>query len=229
VEPPELNAEEALAEQIITSIGDATPSPVKKPQPRMSMTLIERTRMSMARTTSFEPVAESPLPLPSPELPELPTIEAEPDRRATLLERTRLSMMSMQAKPRQSLAARERKEKRRSRQSLFPVNQFDTPRTRKSFEIIEESKSTDPERTPKEALFSDEIDYDRVFKSRPRIATSPVFSPPQTNDEGDYDDEDVDGVTGIDLGDVDQDEDDDGFTKSWADSPSHKRAGKLKY
>lgn len=230
VHPPELNAEDALAEQIITSIGDATPSPVKKPQPRMSMSLIERTRMSMARTNSFEPVAESPLPLPSPELPEPPTVQADADRRATLLERTRLSMMAMQSKPRQSLAPRDKKEKRKSRNSLFPVNQFDTPRTRKSFELIEESKDTDPERTPKETLFSDEVDYDRVFKSRPRIATSPVFSPPQMENEEDYDDdEDVDGVTGIDLGDVDQDEDDDGFTKSWADSPSRMRAGKIRY
>ncbi|KAF1913282.1 HAUS augmin-like complex subunit 6 N-terminus-domain-containing protein [Ampelomyces quisqualis] len=229
VEPPELNTEEALAEQIITSIGDATPSPVKRPQPRMPMSLIERTRMSMARTNSFEHVAESPLPLPSPQLPEILTIEADTDRGATLLERTRLSMMSMQAKPRQTLSARQRKEKQQSRQSLFPVNQFDTPRNRKSFEIIEESKSTDPELTPKEALFNDEIDYDRVFKSRPRIATSPVFSPPPNDNEEDYDEEDVDGVTGIDLGDVDQDEDDDGFTKSWADSPSRMRAGKVKY
>lgn len=227
--PPELNAEEALAERIITSIGDATPSPVKKPQPRMSMSLIERTRMSMARTNSFEPVAESPLPLPSPELPDPPTVQADGDRRATLLERTRLSMMAMQSKPRQSLAPHDRKEKRKSRASLFPVNQFDTPRNRKSFELIEESKDTDPEKTPKETLFSDEVDYDRVFKSRPRIATSPVFSPPAGVNEEEYDDDDPDGVTGIDLGDVDQDEDDDGFTKSWQDSPSRMRAGKLKY
>jgi hypothetical protein len=228
---PELDVEEALAEQIITSIGDATPSPVKKPQPRMSMSLIERTRMSMARTNSFEPIEESPPPLPSPELPAPPTVEPDADRHASLLERTRLSMIAMQSKPRQSLAPREKKDKRKSRNSLFPVNQFDTPRTRKSFEMIEESKSTDPERTPKEALFSDEIDYDRVFKSRPRIATSPVFSPPQNGNEEDYDDDsDVDGVTGIDLGDVDQDEDDDdGFTKTWADSPSRMRAGKVKY
>jgi hypothetical protein len=232
IEQPELSTEEALAEQIITSIGDATPSPVKKPQPRMSMSLIERTRMSMARTNSFEPIAESPLPLPSPQLLEPPTVEPDGDRRATLLERTRLSMIAMQSKPRQSLGGREKTDKRKSRQSLFPVNQFDTPRNRKSFEIIEESKSTDPERTPKEALFSDEIDYDRVFKSRPRIATSPVFSPPQNGVEVEYDDEDdddVDGVTGIDLGDVDQDEDDDGFTKTWADSPSRMRAGKVRY
>ncbi|KAH8729007.1 HAUS augmin-like complex subunit 6 N-terminus-domain-containing protein [Phaeosphaeriaceae sp. PMI808] len=235
IQPPESNVEDVLAEQIITSIGDATPSPVKKPQPRMSMSLMERTRMSMARTTSFEPVPESPLPLPSPQLSEPPTIEVDADHPTTLLERTRLSMIAMQSKPRVSLSARERNDKRKSRHSLFPVNQFDTPRNRKSFELIEEVKSTDPQRTPKESLFSDEIDYDRVFKSRPRIATSPVFSPPQQEyeeedygDEDDEDDEDVDGVTGIDLGDVDQDEDEDGFTKTWADSPS-RRVGKIRY
>lgn len=222
---PELDPEEALAEQIITSISNATPSPVKKPQPRMSLSLIERTRMTMARTNSFEPVPESPdLPLPQMAPPIHPS-EVELDRQASLLERTRLSMVSTQKKPRMSMAAKEKKEKRKSRQSLFPVNQFDTPRTRKSFEKIEESRSI--ERTPKEELFSDQVDYERVFKSRPLIATSPVFSPPQagTEDNGeDYDDEDDgDGeVTGIDLGDVDQDDDEDGFTQSWADSPSRK-------
>jgi hypothetical protein len=196
------------------------------------MSLIDRTRLTMSRANSFESGADSPLPLPSPQLPEPPTVEPDADRQATLLERTRLSMLAMQSKPRQSLAPHEKKDKRKSRSSLFPVNQFDTPRTRKSFESIEEIKSKDPERTPKEALFNDEIDYDRVFKSRPRIATSPIFSPAQGGDEEEYDDdddEDIDGVTGIDLGDVDQDEDDDGFTKSWADSPSRMRAGKVRY
>ena len=126
-----------------------------------------------------------------------------------------------------SMSARDKKEKRKSRQSLFPVNQFDTPRNRKSIERIEESRSI--QLTPKDELFSDEVDYERIFKSRPRIATSPVFSPPGgEGDEEGYDDEDGDGgegdVTGIDLADVNQDEDDDGFTKTWADSPS-RRAG----
>lgn len=217
-EPPVLSAEEALAEQIVNDIGNATPSPVKKTQPRMSLSLVERTRMSMARTTSFEAIDESPLPQASPELPVPPTVEPEGDRRATLLERTRLSMMAMQAKPRPSMSAREKKEKRKSRQSLFPVNQFDTPRTRKSFELIEEARSSDPQLTPKEILFSDEVDYDRVFKSRPRIATSPVFSP-GIGDGDEDDDDDVDGVTGIDLRDVDQDDDD---AMGWADSPSRR-------
>lgn len=218
-ELPELNPEEALAKQIITSIGDATPSPVKKPQPRMSLSLIERTRMTMARTTSFDPISESPLPEPSPQLPSPP---AEADRHATLLERTRLSMMAMQSKPRQSLAAREKRKS--ARNSLFPVNQFDTPRNRKSFELVEEGE-TDPQRTPKEALFSDEIDYDRVFKSRPKIATSPVWR----EDGEEEEDADVDGVTGIDLGDVDEDEDEDeDGVEGWAESPSRGRVGKVR-
>ena len=85
-----------------------------------------------------------------------------------------LSMAAMHSKPRQSLApTTEKHDKRKSsRNSLFPINQFDTPRNRKSFELLEEEKSA--ERTPKEDLFSDEVDYDRIFKSRPRIATSPM-------------------------------------------------------
>ncbi|KAF1942127.1 hypothetical protein EJ02DRAFT_511872 [Clathrospora elynae] len=229
---PELDAEEALADQIINSIGNATPSPVKKTQPRMSMSLIERTRISMARTHSFEPVPESPdLPLASMPPPPIPSIAEEDggDRHATLLERTRLSMVAVQSKPRMSMAA---KEKRKSRTSLFPVNQFDTPRTRKSFELIEEERSGGVERTPTDVLFSDKVDYDRVFRSRPRVATSPVWSPQVDGEQIDGGDgeefgsgSEEEGVTGIDLGDVDQDDDgDDGFTESWLDSPS-RRAG----
>lgn len=223
----DINPEEALADQIIDSIGNATPSPVKKPQPRMSLSLIERTRLTMSRTNSFEPLPESPdHPVPSmPPPPQIPS-ESEVDRQATLLERTRQSMVAMQSAPgRQSLAPRQ--EKRKSRSSLFPVNQFDTPRTRKSFEKIEEANSV--ERTPTEVLLSDKVDYDRVFKSRPRIATSPIFSPavvvghggePGEGSDGEFEEE----VTGIDLGDVDQSEDSDGGG-GWQDSPSRRKGG----
>jgi len=133
-------------------------------------------------------------------------------------------MVAVQSAPRrQSLAPRQ--EKRKSRNSLFPVNQFDTPRTRKSLEKIEQAKSV--ERTPTEVLLSDKVDYDRVFKSRPRIATSPVFSPTVVDGHGGRQEEEIDGefedgVTGIDLGDVDQDED--GDEGVWADSPSRRKA-----
>ncbi|KAF5849659.1 hypothetical protein GGP41_005143 [Bipolaris sorokiniana] len=110
---------------------------------------------------------------------------------------------------------------------------FDTPpRNRQSSAEMLRQGSMEPvdgdgspglERTPTEQLFSDEVDYDRVFKSRPLIATSPVWSP-----GGGEDDDDPDGVTGIDLRDVDQDDDEEdgeegGYGGSWMDSPSHKR------
>jgi hypothetical protein len=167
--------------------------------------------------------------MPPPLVSSIADDEERDERPSTLLERTRISMVAMQSKPRMSMAAREKKEKRKSRASLFPVNQFDTPRNRKSFELLEQAKMETIERTPTEVLFTDEVDYDRVFKSRPRIATSPVFSPPG-GDAGEYGSDgdgegDVDGVTGIDLGDVDQDDDDeDGFTKTWNDSPSRRVA-----
>ena len=233
LEAPNLSLEEALADQIITCIGNATPSPVKKPQPRMSMSLVERTRMTLSRTPSFEPMPESPdLPLaPSTVLPA--TSDAEFDNVTTLLERTRLSMAAMSNRPRASRAPSQeiQEQRHKSRSSLYPINKLDTLGNRNSFETIEEVRSSD--KTPKEDLLSGDVDYDRVFKSRPRIATSPIFSPEKYGrddredaDEGVYDED----ITGIDLGDVDQsdDEDNDGFTQSWADSPS-RRAGKVAY
>lgn len=204
LEPPSLSAEEALAAQIVSTVGDATPSPVKKLQPRLS--LMERTRMSMVHTTSFEPINESPcLPLPEPA-----TVQ---DRHAALMERTRLSMAAMSSKPRVSLAPKERKPKRQSQ--VFPISQFDTPRARKSEFLT--VKEEDLEKTPKEDLFSDDVDYERVFKSRPRIATSPIFgTPAEEKDEEDFDE----GVTGVDLADVD-DDDEDGYEQ---DSPLRRRA-----
>jgi hypothetical protein len=188
LEPPSLSTEEVLAAQIVCTIGDATPSPVKKHQPRLS--LMERTRMSMVRT-----ISESPF-LP---LPESANVQ---DKHAALMERTRLSMAAMSVKPRVSLGPKERKSKRQSQ--VFPINQFDTPRARKSeFHTIKEE---DLEKTPKEDLFSDDVDYARVFKSRPRIATSPIFgTPAEEKDEEDFDE----GVTGLDLADVDNDDDGD--------------------
>ncbi|KAI8931219.1 hypothetical protein NX059_011568 [Plenodomus lindquistii] len=225
--PEDVDPEEALADQIINSIGEATPSPVKKHQPRMSLSLIERTRLTMSRTTSFEPLPESPNALPM--APPPPPQVSEAERQASLLERTRQTMEAMAARPsRQSLAPNgaSKKEKRKSsRNSLFPVNQFDTPRTRKSIEKIELERSGSLERTPTEVLFSDKVDYDRVFKSRPKIATSPVFSPAVVGG-GAYEDvgsgeEYEDDVTGIDLADVDAE--DDSGEEGWAESPSRRK------
>ena len=176
-----LSSEEYLAEQIISSIGEATPSPIKKPRP----SLIERTRMSMAHSSAFQ-IPETLEESPPDVAPSLPEISEQPalDRRASLIERTRQSMSRISQQPpksRRSMASK-------ARQSLFPVNQFETPRKQSP---IEEKKG---DLTPKEYLFSDHADYDHVFKSRPKIAQSPVSTPqhdeelPMTENALDLDD-----------------------------------------
>ncbi|KAE8154784.1 HAUS augmin-like complex subunit 6 N-terminus-domain-containing protein [Aspergillus avenaceus] len=82
-----------------------------------------------------------------------------------LVERTRKSMSLLPPTkpwPRESL------QPRRPRSS-FPVNQFD----------VSEGQTPEISRasTPRDELFEEEADYARVFKSRPRVAHSPISSP----------------------------------------------------
>lgn len=221
---PALNSEEVLADQIINAIGNATPSPVKRPQPRMSMSLVDRTRMTLSRTPSFEPVTESPEALPVAPSTDVPA-DVGLERTMSLLDRTRQSMAAMSSRPRRQNS---QKETRKERESLFPVNQFDTPRANMSLDVLDEGGSGT--KTPREDLLAAEsdIDYDRVFKSRPRIATSPIFSPEKyaTYDGGPLaGEEEYEDITGIDLGDVDMSDGEDGFTGTLDASPS-KRPGR---
>lgn len=90
---------------------------------------------------------------------------------ASLLDRTRQSMSLLPPPPnsrsRQSLAAQ-----REMRQSqYFPVNQFSTPPKEKP----ESSRSGAS--TPRDEIFSEEAEYASIFKSRPRVALSPLMSP----------------------------------------------------
>ncbi|KAL2872672.1 uncharacterized protein BJX67DRAFT_15039 [Aspergillus lucknowensis] len=105
-------------------------------------------------TTNLEDTTEDP-------------IESEPRKPFTLTERTRKSM-SLVPPPREPPHPKQRS--RKSRVS-FPVNQFDTP--------PKAAMSDFPSRasTPRDELFDDQADYASVFKSRPRIALSPVTSP----------------------------------------------------
>lgn len=169
---PELSGtsseDETAADQIIPSVVNATPSPVKgAPQ----LTLTERTRMSMAPTVPMRPheddKVDSPISLPEPE-PEIDSTHLS--RRMSLAERTRQSMAAMTThthKSRKSLDLRKQR-----RMSQFPVNQFETPGKPRS--TIPDAR---PDATPVDKLFSEEADYDSVFKTRPKVALSPVWSP----------------------------------------------------
>ncbi|KAF2433585.1 hypothetical protein EJ08DRAFT_658104 [Tothia fuscella] len=152
------------ADAIISSIVDASPSPLKP----LTLSLTDRTRISMAATKqpNFKPQLLQPSPAPIPEEPPVPGIEIH-NRRASLLERTRQSMAYIPAQPRSKKSSR-----KSNRQSLFPVNQFETPGKPRA-----SSGELKRDATPTEKLFSEDAEYTSVFKSRPRIALSPITSP----------------------------------------------------
>lgn len=122
-------------------------------------------RSPIVRITSEYPTDPEPNVDDFDSEPTLP----EPDPRPykfSLVERTRKSMSLV---PPHSSRVRENHLSRRARQS-FPVNQFETPRK-------EDSPHHSGASTPKDDLFSENADYASVFKSRPRIAQSPISSP----------------------------------------------------
>ena len=135
--------------------------------------------------TSSEMETESPaVHISDTNLEEEPEPEPEPrPKPVTLAERTRKSMSLIQPNSTEPPKEQPASRRRQSRKS-FPVNPFETPQ--------KQEPSRTP--TPRDELFSDEVDYASVFKSRPRIAQSPVNSPMvHVTPLGDFDlDRDVD-------------------------------------
>ncbi|KAK3075753.1 hypothetical protein LTR53_000691 [Teratosphaeriaceae sp. CCFEE 6253] len=152
--------------------------------------LAERTCMSMAfhSAEDVHGVLPQPMVATPEEEEEAPFETAIPhagpthetsERRLTLAERTRQSISLAPAAP----SSKPKASHTRTRSSLFPVNQFDTPK--KHFHTAEEQQEGEEDATPKgrrditprEQLFSPEAEYDSVFRPRPKIKTSPVGSP----------------------------------------------------
>lgn len=156
--------EAVLAQQIF----DATMSGAStvKRQP----SLMERTRQSMA-FSRIDSLLPDPLidPIPSMDQDANQTNEHRLDGlngSFSLVERTRRSMSFLPtALPSQSSSASIHN-RRQSKQ--YPTKQFETPK--KQLENLTEL-------TPPDVLFSPGADYASVFKSRPKIATSPGLSP----------------------------------------------------
>ncbi|RJE27010.1 hypothetical protein PHISCL_00595 [Aspergillus sclerotialis] len=99
-----------------------------------------------------------------------PAQEPEPQPSTfTLAERTRKSMSLI---PPSKNNPQGRVRSRKPRPS-FPVNQFETPRKQSS----QSNEAPSGRSTPRDELFDDTADYASVFKSRPRVAYSPIISP----------------------------------------------------
>lgn len=163
-------SESDLADQILNSVSASSPSPKK---PRHTLSLAERTRMSMSRTSLYrspetDDETEAPdLPRLSTSRPSLapgtPSVEADPH--ADLIERTRKSMAGFEAAQKKAQIERRRSMKQdakaKQRQSSY-------------FPKVEEEVSAPDMRTVE--LLEGDPDYESVFKSRPKIATSPDLS-----------------------------------------------------
>ena len=128
---------------------------------------------------ALSPLAENLIP--SDEIKKPTSNHPRPARQSsipieTLMERTRQSMSLLPNQPNTANEKRKRTSNAPPKQTrhsqLFPVNQFETPPKAAPADSPRSGEST-----PREKLFSEEAEYSSVFKSRPRIATSPSLSP----------------------------------------------------
>lgn len=200
--PPNPNAKPVaptspdLAAQILTSISASSPSPKK---PRHTLSLAERTRLSMSRTShsqfsdlhdEFE-IADLPRPRVAiksrPSMaPRISSVGAEGDPHADLIERTRKSMAGFEAAQKKAQLERRKSvkdaKKKQRESSYFPK----VVEEEKDGGVVGQDGIGAGSQSAVELLEGDP-DYESVFKSRPKIATSPAGSPSRIWEE----DEDV--------------------------------------
>ncbi|KJZ74556.1 hypothetical protein HIM_06152 [Hirsutella minnesotensis 3608] len=165
-----------LASRILESVEPASPSPSNRTKPRPTLSLTQRTRLSLAKVDSLfleDDEPESPLDsaplgktMSMPRLAEGMKTPGEEDSADYLVSRTRRSMAGFEkAKKKAQLERRRslRKSKALPRRdgSLFPP--------------VDEDDSQERSHLAEELMC--EEDMEAVFRSRPRIKASPIPSP----------------------------------------------------
>ncbi|EGY14080.1 hypothetical protein VD0002_g8906 [Verticillium dahliae] len=192
-EPP--SPTQNMADQILHSMAAASPSPVKQNKPRHTLSLAERTRMSMARMSfggkAFTPEDEDeldfrtlpirPAPMATPtEEEDEATFDLGDSALDDLASRTRKSMAGFEAARKKAQLDRRRSQ----RQSRLPP----PPRQEGSLfpKVEEETTQLDVDAS----VLADELiqgeDMEAVFKSRPRLQTSPAASPRRPIESDEY-------------------------------------------
>ena len=164
-----------MAEQILASMNAASPSPLKKP--RHTLSLLERTRLSMTHGSRFredetddaEPEVLSVRRVPAVvvESAELNEYDAQED----LLARTRRSMAGFDAAQQRAQMARRRSQ--RQSKAAKATTKYDRG---SYFPAVDEDEG-DSTLLLAEELMGGDHDYESVFMSRPKIKTSPVGTP----------------------------------------------------
>ncbi|KAK1995291.1 hypothetical protein LX36DRAFT_702399 [Colletotrichum falcatum] len=172
-EPPKSPTQE-LADQILNDMDNASPSPMKRPKPRHTLSLAERTRLSMARSSRgvrYDPDDEDgddSLSL-QPSLAginrQMKDITINVTDEDDLVSRTRKSMAGFEAARQKAQLDRQRSlKKQRARPQTIPV-------------VEEETLQLDPDASVLAEELMTVEDMEAVFRSRPRIKTSPAPSP----------------------------------------------------
>ncbi|OHF00418.1 hypothetical protein CORC01_04168 [Colletotrichum orchidophilum] len=165
-----------LADQILKNMDVVSPSPVKRSKPRHTLSLAERTRLSMTRSSRsvrYDPDDEEDDTLTlRPSFTSANRQTGEVTIHVTddddLVARTRKSMVGFEASRQKAHLDRQRSLKKprpRARtESQIPV-------------VVEETMELDPDAS----ILAEELmaveDMEAVFRSRPRIKTSPAPSP----------------------------------------------------
>lgn len=168
----------SVLDQPSTQVADVNNSYFHAEPPRspQKMSLVERTRMSMAMMSPLKITPAVDRPPSASASPICETAEddtqqfdlpaSEFHRSETLQDRTRQSMSLMSARP------QGRRPSYRPRSSvMYPTNQLESPR--KNLSSYEEDSTSILE----EILPDLDVDYETVFKSRPKIALSPRLKP----------------------------------------------------
>ncbi|KAM0321782.1 hypothetical protein ACHAQA_009878 [Verticillium albo-atrum] len=183
-----------MADQILESMDAASPSPTKQSKPRHTLSLAERTRMSMARMSfggkpfdveeddepDFQNLALRPAIISTP-TEEEPTLDLDVTADSALddlASRTRKSMAGFEAARKKAQLDRRRSQRQsrlapRREGSHFP-------------KLDEETLEVDMDAS----VLADELiqgeDVEAVFKSRPRLQTSPAASPNRAMGRDEY-------------------------------------------
>ncbi|KAF4974865.1 hypothetical protein FZEAL_8282 [Fusarium zealandicum] len=165
-----------LADQILESMDQVSPSPTKRPKPRHTLSLAERTRLTMARGSFAFPDHDEP-DLPFAPTPTDPGPSSADDNSQTLIDdefedltaRTRKSMVGFE-KAQQKAQLERRRSLRKSRMPTRKEGSY--------FPKVEEEDST---------IYAQEFeDMEAVFRSRPKVVASPLPSPTREWDADEY-------------------------------------------
>ncbi|KAI0379211.1 HAUS augmin-like complex subunit 6 N-terminus-domain-containing protein [Hypomontagnella monticulosa] len=169
--PRTVSPTQAMADEILASMSNASPSPMKKQ--RHTLSLADRTRMSMSRTRSYEKDDEVAPLSPTKSVHAQSSTEdvtnpipEQGEEYEDLVARTRRSMAGFEA-ARQKAQLERRRSQRKSRAPQRKDSHF--PR-------LEEEDMHDTS-IAEELMEAGQEDYEAIFKSRPRVQTSPLPSP----------------------------------------------------